>query len=265
MLMSIGGTGLIGALGLVALYGFGVRRGIRAAAAGKADTLGSQSETIDDRQCVGSTFQEVRDAVLDEPYHGTTWGQDGDKPLPVHMTTFWGLATGLFDIGKRFVFLDAAKRTLVSHADLRWGGPERKGVRRQLVSTALVLCCAALVLTALISLSVLAFLQSYVPDGLPGARLVSTVTLFGALTLGAGAGLVLTYRYTPAAEQAIPWRHALPGTIAGVTMWLVATTLFRMDGARRTERGTPDAESTVCPVADTTVTSSCCRGGRSSK
>ncbi len=132
MLMSIGGTGLIGALGLVALYGFGVRRGIRAAAAGKADTLGSQSETIDDRQYVGSTFQEVRDAVLDEPYHGTTWGQDGDKPLPVHMTTFWGLATGLFDIGKRFVFLDAAKRTLVSHADLRWGGPERKGVRRLL-------------------------------------------------------------------------------------------------------------------------------------
>lgn len=104
---------------------------------------------------------------------------------------------------------------------------ERQGLRRQLVSTALVLCCAALVLTALISLSVLAFLQSYVPDGLPGARLVSTVTLLGALTLGAGAGLILIYRYAPAAERAIPWRHALPGTIAGVTMWLVATILFR--------------------------------------
>jgi membrane protein len=95
------------------------------------------------------------------------------------------------------------------------------------VSTALVLCCAALVLTALVSLSVLAFLQSHVPDGLPGARLASTVTLFGALTLGAGAGLILIYRYAPAAEQRIPWRHVLPGTIAGVTMWLVATTLFR--------------------------------------
>jgi membrane protein len=176
------------------------------------------------------------------------------------------LAAFVLSIGLALFSARRAGRSLLHGINLAYRiERERKGVRRQLVSTALVLCCAALVLTALISLSVLAFLQSYVPDGLPGARLVSTVTLFGALTLGAGAGLVLTYRYTPAAEQAIPWRHALPGTIAGVTMWLVATTLFRRDGARRTERGTPDAESTVCPVADTTVTSSCCRGGRSSK
>jgi membrane protein len=104
---------------------------------------------------------------------------------------------------------------------------ERQGLRRQLASTVLVLGCAALVLTALISLSVLAFLQSYVPDGLPGARLVSTVTLFGSLTLGAGAGLILIYRYAPAAEQPIAWYHVLPGTIAGVSMWLTATLLFR--------------------------------------
>jgi len=109
---------------------------------------------------------------------------------------------------------------------------ERQGLRRQFASTALVLGCAALVLTALVSLSVLAFLQSYVPDGLPGARLVSTITLFGSLTLGAGAGLILIYRYAPAAEQAIPWRHALPGTIAGVAMWLTATLLFRIYVAR---------------------------------
>ena len=104
---------------------------------------------------------------------------------------------------------------------------ERRGLRRQLVSTLLVLGCAALVLTALVSLSVLALLQSYVPDGLPGARLVSTVILFGSLTLGAGAGLILTYRYAPACD-AVPWRRALPGTIAGVVMWLVATLLFRI-------------------------------------
>lgn len=109
---------------------------------------------------------------------------------------------------------------------------ERQGLRRQVASTALVLCCAALVLTALISLSVLTFLQSYVPDGLPGARLVSTVLLFGSLTLGAGAGLILIYRYAPASEQAIAWRHALPGTIAGVAMWLTATLLFRTYVAR---------------------------------
>jgi membrane protein len=47
------------------------------------------------------------------------------------------------------------------------------------------------------------------------------------LTLGASAGLVLIYRYAPASEQPIAWRDALPGTIAGVTMWLTATILFR--------------------------------------
>ncbi|AIT05284.1 hypothetical protein MC45_01355 [Sphingomonas taxi] len=104
---------------------------------------------------------------------------------------------------------------------------ERRGLRRQFVSTALVLGCAALVLTALASLSILAFLQSYVPDGLPGARLASTLTLFGSLTLGAGAGLILIYRYAPASERAIGWRDALPGTVGGVTMWLIATILFR--------------------------------------
>jgi len=104
---------------------------------------------------------------------------------------------------------------------------ERSGIRRQLVSTLLVLGCAALLLTALVSLSVLAFLQSYVPDGLPGARLASTIALFGSLTLGAGFGLIVTYRYAPACE-AIPWRRALPGTIAGIAMWLCATVLFRI-------------------------------------
>lgn len=105
---------------------------------------------------------------------------------------------------------------------------ERQGIRRQITAMLLVLGCAALVLTALISLSVLAFLQSYVPDGLPGARLASTVLLFGSLTLGAGIGLLLVYRYAPASEAAIPWRSVLPGTIAGVAMWLGATLVFRL-------------------------------------
>lgn len=104
---------------------------------------------------------------------------------------------------------------------------ERHGLARQLVSMLLALGCAALVLTALVSLSVLAFLQSYVPDGLPGARLASTLVLFGSLTLGAGGGLALIYRYAPASEAPIPWRYVLPGTIAGVAMWLAATILLR--------------------------------------
>ena len=38
---------------------------------------------------------------------------------------------------------------------------------------------------------------------------------------------MLVYRYAPAAAKPIAWRDALPGTIAGVAMWLIATLLFR--------------------------------------
>jgi len=138
------------------------------------------------------------------------------------------VTTLLVSIGIALFSARRAGRSLLHGVNLAYRiERERHGLRRQLVSTAVALGCAALVLTALVSLSVLAFLQSYVPDGLPGARLASAVTLFGSLTLGAGGGLLLIYRYAPAAETAIAWRDALPGTIAGVTMWLAATILFR--------------------------------------
>jgi membrane protein len=138
------------------------------------------------------------------------------------------ITTLIVSIGIALFSARRAGRSLLHGVNLAYRiEHQRRGLRRQLVSTALVLGCAALVLTALVSLSVLAFLQSYVSDGLPGARLASTVTLFGSLTLGAGGGLLLIYRYAPAAGQPIAWRDALPGTVAGVTMWLAATILFR--------------------------------------
>jgi membrane protein len=138
------------------------------------------------------------------------------------------ITTVLVSVGIALFSARRAGRSLLHGVNLAYRiERERRALRRQLVSTALVLGCAGLVLTALVSLSVLAFLQSYVPDGLPGARMASTMTLFGSLTLGAGGGLILIYRYAPAAEQPIAWRDALPGTIAGVTMWLAATILFR--------------------------------------
>lgn len=137
-------------------------------------------------------------------------------------------ATTLISIGVALFSARRAGRSLLHGINLAYGvHHQRHGLRRILVSTLLVLGCAALVLTALVSLSVLAFLQTYVPDGLPGARLLSSAILFGSLTLGAGTALVVIYRYAPACEP-IPWRHALPGTIAGVAMWLLATLLFRI-------------------------------------
>lgn len=143
-----------------------------------------------------------------------------------------GIPTLILSVGITLFSARRAGRSLLHGINLAYRiERERRGLRRQLVSTCLVLGCAALVLTALISLSILAFLQSYVPDGLPGARLASAVILFGSLTLGAGGGLIVIYRYAPACE-AIPWRCALPGTIAGVILWLAATMAFRAYVAR---------------------------------
>jgi membrane protein len=143
-----------------------------------------------------------------------------------------GIPTLILSVGITLFSARRAGRSLLHGINLAYRiERERRGLRRQLVSTCLVLCCAALVLTALISLSILAFLQSYVPDGLPGARLASAIILFGSLTLGAGGGLIVIYRYAPASE-AIPWRCALPGTIAGVILWLTATMAFRTYVAR---------------------------------
>ena len=124
------GGGLIGALGLAALYSLGIRRGIAIAAREGILPLGQQAETLEDRQYTGSTFHEVQDAVMDEPYYGSTWGEAGQRPLPNYTTTFESVAQGLFAVSKRFLFKDAATRTIASHADLRWGGPEKRGVQR---------------------------------------------------------------------------------------------------------------------------------------
>lgn len=126
------GGGLIGALGLTALYAFGLRRGLALAKRESLMPLGEQNMEETDYQYTGSTFNEVRSAVLDEPYYGSTWGKPGSKPLPVYPTNFLALTEGLFSVTKRFLFLDAARRTLQSHADLRWGGPEKRGVQRLL-------------------------------------------------------------------------------------------------------------------------------------
>lgn len=141
---------------------------------------------------------------------------------PAGVTIIVSLGIALFSVRR-------AGRSLLHGINLAFRiEREREGIRRQITALLLVLGCAGLVLTALISLSVLAFLQSYVPDGLPGARLASTVLLFGSLTLGAGIGLMLVYRYAPASEAAIPWRSVLPGTVAGVAIWLAATLVFRL-------------------------------------
>ena len=102
---------------------------------------------------------------------------------------------------------------------------DRATLARQIVSLLVVLALAALLLTALVSITALTLLQRLVPDNLPAAAEAFQLLLFGSLTLGPVAALTLIYRYAPA-RQPIGWRCVLPGALAAVLMWIAATLGF---------------------------------------
>jgi hypothetical protein len=84
------------------------------------EPLGIEGLADDDRLFAGSRFADVRDAIFANPYQ-PLWSADGGfERFPV---TFGTVASG--------AFVAAAKRTVASHAVLRWG-PDRKGFRRLL-------------------------------------------------------------------------------------------------------------------------------------
>ena len=89
---------------------------------------GPEEFTASDRLYAGSRYSEVRDAVFANPYY-KTWGGPGESPLPVYEVTLGGSLRGFFSFGKGWHYLQAARRTLASQADMR-GGPDGRGVRR---------------------------------------------------------------------------------------------------------------------------------------
>jgi hypothetical protein len=91
--------------------------------------LGTEGITAEDRDYAGSSFREVRDALFADPYYGV-WGAPGALPLPRYRVTLGSVLTGLLRPGG-YSFLQAARRTAASRADLRWG-PDRRGFRRLL-------------------------------------------------------------------------------------------------------------------------------------
>jgi hypothetical protein len=91
---------------------------------------GSEGITEEDCSYAGSTFRAVREAVFANPYY-TVWDGAGQTALPRYPVTLGSVLAGLLPFGRRFSFLQAARRTVTSEADLRWG-PDRQGVRRLL-------------------------------------------------------------------------------------------------------------------------------------
>jgi len=89
--------------------------------------FGPEGVTLPDQQYNGSRFSEIWAALLGNPYYHT-WGKPGDPPLPVYDVTLGRALAGLFPWPKRWRFQQAAKRTIDSQADMRWG-PDGKGFR----------------------------------------------------------------------------------------------------------------------------------------
>ena len=90
--------------------------------------FGIEEITSEDRAYNGSRFAEVREAIFANPYQ-LVWGRDGEPPLPHREVTLANMLRGILPFGKHYYFGEASKRTVDSHADLRWG-PDKKGFRR---------------------------------------------------------------------------------------------------------------------------------------
>lgn len=93
---------------------------------------GDQGVTQKDKEPPPSSYQEISTALFDSKINGQyyqVWGAPGNHPLPLYKQTFGSIARGLWRIGKDFDMLKAAKRTLKTRADLRWGN-DGKGFRR---------------------------------------------------------------------------------------------------------------------------------------
>ena len=121
-----------------------------------------------------------------------------------------------------------AGRSLLHGINVANGIKRQRGpMARQLVAMVIVLAGAGLLLTALVAISALALIQGLVPEQLPQVVQALNLLLWGSLTFGSAAALVLTYRYA-AARAPVPWRWTLPGALTAVVLWLGATLAFRI-------------------------------------
>ncbi|HEY0160730.1 MAG TPA: hypothetical protein VGF28_25820 [Thermoanaerobaculia bacterium] len=93
-------------------------------------SFGDEGLTDSDRRFAGSRFSEVRDAIFANPYK-KVWGAPGEPPYQRVKVGLFSVLRGILPLGINWVLLDAAKRTLASHADLRWG-KDGKGFQRLL-------------------------------------------------------------------------------------------------------------------------------------
>src|SRR5436309_27554 len=90
--------------------------------------FGPEGVTVEDREYAGSRFSEVRAALFANSYY-LAWGAPGEPALPVYGVTLGRALGGALGFGKGWRFQQAARRSVASRADLRWG-PDGRGFRR---------------------------------------------------------------------------------------------------------------------------------------
>jgi hypothetical protein len=127
----IGGGGLIFALTLAWSYALGRRSCVIWPAIPIVYPKGKQTVTSEDAK--PSSYDEIRRALFVPERNGQyyrTWNGPGENNLPILKQPLASVARGLIvHFWKDFAMLSAAKRTLRSRADLRWG-PDGKGFHR---------------------------------------------------------------------------------------------------------------------------------------
>lgn len=129
------GGGIIVVLGVGWIYTLGRRHGARS----RRDPRDARQGLIDeDRDTKPLSYDDVRRALFANPYSKLPWGSREATPFPRYELTFARLTRGLLQSFTHYPFLDAARRTLLSHADLRWG-PDRRGFTRLLHPNGMIL------------------------------------------------------------------------------------------------------------------------------
>jgi hypothetical protein len=93
----------------------------------ESDTFGIEGIVEEDRAYRGSRYAKVREAIFANPYQ-KIWGAAGEPPLPQYEISLSSALRGLLKFREPLI-AQASRRTVDTHADLRWG-PDRAGYRR---------------------------------------------------------------------------------------------------------------------------------------
>ena len=94
------------------------------------ELIDRQRFSLDDVNYQGSQLDQLHDAIFENPYC-SPWPGVGRFPWPRYPVTLSSVLRGILPAGQEFGFLQAARRTIDSRADLRWG-PDGLGYRKLL-------------------------------------------------------------------------------------------------------------------------------------